>query len=87
MIEICHAIQDEFKQYLHRLLPKLLIVLRRENHIKSINEKSINERSIISALHALTTFGSNLQDFLFLVLPPIMELIQSPNMSLLIKIN
>ena len=33
MIEICHAIQDEFKQYLHRLLPKLLIVLRRENYL------------------------------------------------------
>lgn len=70
MIAVCKAIKDEFKQYLHKLLPKLLLVLRRDNG-------PINERSTVAALHALTVFGNNVQDFLFLVLPPIMELIQA----------
>eukprot|EP01084_Bolivina_argentea_P025382 47174_1 len=78
LIEICRAIQDEFKQYLHKLLPKLLMILTRynrpNNHGHSHNShNNINERCTLSALNALTIFGTNLQDFLFLVLPPIME--------------
>ncbi len=50
-IEICNAIQDEFKQYLHLLLPKLLIIF------KNINN---NNNNMLPALNALTIFGNNL---------------------------
>lgn len=79
MIEICGAICDEFTQHLSSLLPKLLNVLH--------NDISSQRKSSIAVLQALVIFGSHLQQFMFLVLPPIIALIENEDIPMSVRVQ
>lgn len=68
---IAEALGAEFKEYLPRLIPQILRVL---NHDTS--KERLNTIRLLSALHK---FGNNLEDYMHLILPPIVRLIDAPD--------
>jgi FKBP12-rapamycin complex-associated protein len=64
--KIAIALRDEFKIYLPDLLPQLLRVLS--------SDRTEHRRPTVKVLHALETFGSNLDDYLHLVIPAVVRL-------------
>eukprot|EP01083_Nonionella_stella_P022317 61746_1 len=64
--QISIALKDEFKVYIPGLIPQLLDVLH--------NNRTAGRESALNVLHTLETFGSNLDDHLFLVIPPLTKL-------------
>ncbi|KAH1016334.1 serine/threonine-protein kinase Tor isoform X2 [Dendroctonus ponderosae] len=66
---IAEALGAEFKIYLPRLIPQILRVL---NH-----DTSIDKQHTINLLNALHRFGNILDDYMHLILPPIVRLIDA----------
>ena len=63
--EISLALKDEFKVYLSELMPHFLAILH--------TDRTDGRRPTLKVLHALETFGLNLDDYLYLVIPPLMR--------------
>lgn len=68
---IAVALGAEFKVYLPKLMPQILRVL---NH-----DTSKDRRVTKDLLEALRKFGNNLDDYMHLILPPIVKLFDDPN--------
>ena len=66
--KIAIALGCEFKVYLFQLMPQILRVLSHDN--------SKNRTVTIKLLNALRKFGDNLEDFLHLIIPPIVKLFE-----------
>lgn len=66
---IATALGAEFKVYLPKLMPQILRVL---NH-----DTSKDRTGTLKLLEALKTFGNNLDDYMHLILPPIVKLFDS----------
>jgi len=62
--DICNGITEEFKVFLPSLIPRMLKALRQDSPDR-----------ISKVLHALETFGANLDDYLHLVIPSIVSLL------------
>ncbi|XP_004346781.2 TOR pathway phosphatidylinositol 3-kinase TorA [Capsaspora owczarzaki ATCC 30864] len=62
------ALGGEFKAFLPELIPHILRVFMRDD---------AEYRSTLKVLHALEVFGSNLDDYLHLVIPPVVTLFES----------
>lgn len=62
---IAVALGAEFKVYLPRLIPQILRVL---NH-----DTSKDKRHTMALLEAMHKFGNNLEDYMHLILPPIVK--------------
>eukprot|EP01117_Protostelium_nocturnum_P014316 TRINITY_DN5444_c0_g1_i3.p1 TRINITY_DN5444_c0_g1~~TRINITY_DN5444_c0_g1_i3.p1 ORF type:complete len:2209 (+),score=787.54 TRINITY_DN5444_c0_g1_i3:161-6787(+) len=58
--EISGALNDEFKLHIPNLLPQILSVLHNEHE---------NHEAVSRALHALVSFGNNLEEYVHLVIP------------------
>lgn len=68
---IAVALGSEFKIYLPRLIPNILRVL---------NYDASKDRNVtIRLLEALKKFGNNLDDYMHLILPPIVKLFEAPD--------
>ncbi|KAJ8979409.1 hypothetical protein NQ317_015841 [Molorchus minor] len=68
---IAVALGAEFKVYLPRLIPQILRVL---NH-----DTSKDRQHTIKLLEAMHKFGNNLEDYIHLILPPIVKLFDAPD--------
>eukprot|EP01117_Protostelium_nocturnum_P012841 TRINITY_DN4758_c0_g1_i1.p1 TRINITY_DN4758_c0_g1~~TRINITY_DN4758_c0_g1_i1.p1 ORF type:complete len:2361 (-),score=843.62 TRINITY_DN4758_c0_g1_i1:69-7151(-) len=69
--DICTELNDEFRVFLPSLIPKVLKVLQSDNSSKKILTRKV--------LHALETFGVTLEDYLHLVIPAIVTLLDAEN--------
>eukprot|EP01080_Neovahlkampfia_damariscottae_P002252 gene2252-2426_t len=70
--EICRALNEEFKKYLSDVIPQILAVLTK-NTIES--EPNISKK----VLESLIIFGRHLEDYLYLVIPSIIRVIETTN--------
>ena len=68
---IAEALETEFKIYLPNLLPHILMILETDTGEK--------RQVSLKVLHALTAFGSNIQEYLHLVVPAIVKIIEQPD--------
>ncbi|KAJ8946331.1 hypothetical protein NQ318_004221 [Aromia moschata] len=68
---IAIALGAEFKVYLPRLIPQILRVL---NH-----DTSKDKQHTLKLLEAMHKFGNNLEDYIHLILPPIVKLFDAPD--------
>lgn len=68
------ALGAEFKVYLPQLMPQILRVL---NQDPTKHESNVT----IKLLLALRKFGNNLDDYMHLILPPIVKLFESPDVA------
>lgn len=68
---IAVALGAEFKVYLPKLMPQILRVL---NH-----DTSKDRRVTKDLLEALRKFGNNLDDYMHLIIPPVVKLFDDPN--------
>lgn len=73
MEKIAIALGCEFKIYLSQLMPQMLRVLT--------HDLSKDRIITIKLLQALQRFGNNLDEYLHLILPPIVKLFDSPDVS------
>lgn len=64
--EISVALGDEFRPHITELLPLLLQILH--------NDNDPNRDPTVKVLHAFSVFGTNLDDFLHLVIPNVIKL-------------
>ena len=71
------ALGDEFKVYLTDLIPLLLNVLH--------TDKEEKRGRTLKVLRALQSFGSNLEDHLFLVIPPLMKLCEQQELNVRVR--
>lgn len=62
---IAVALGAEFKVYLPRLMPQILKVL---NH-----DTSKDKQNTVKLLGAMHKFGNNLEDYMHLIIPPIVK--------------
>jgi FKBP12-rapamycin complex-associated protein len=67
--EISLAINDEFKAYLPTLIPLMLRELASDRSARRINAQKV--------IKSLETFGTNLDDYLHLVVPAIVTLVEA----------
>eukprot|EP00002_Diphylleia_rotans_P004010 TRINITY_DN1288_c0_g1_i6.p1 TRINITY_DN1288_c0_g1~~TRINITY_DN1288_c0_g1_i6.p1 ORF type:complete len:2340 (-),score=509.17 TRINITY_DN1288_c0_g1_i6:204-7223(-) len=76
--ELSIALADEFKIYLSDLIPMMLnaLVLDRQDR-----------RTTQKVLHAFEVFGTNLDDYLHLVLPALVRLLEQTDLPIAIRIN
>lgn len=65
---IASALQDEFKLYLADLIPQMLNVLR--------TERGSVRRNTVVVLHTLVVLGKLLEDYLYLIVPALVRLIE-----------
>ncbi|OLL26279.1 Phosphatidylinositol 3-kinase tor2 [Neolecta irregularis DAH-3] len=65
---IARALEGEFKIYLPKLLPNLLAVFD--------NDPSPGRLATQKTLHALITFGSNIEEYMHLVLPAVVKMFE-----------
>ncbi|ETO28610.1 phosphatidylinositol kinase Tor2 [Reticulomyxa filosa] len=79
LTQINFALGDELKVYLTDLIPLLLHVLH--------SDKSAERTSSLHVLQALETFGSSLEDLLYLVIPPLMKIIEHTELNVSIRIR
>ncbi|KAL9903155.1 serine/threonine-protein kinase Tor [Glossina fuscipes fuscipes] len=68
--QIAVALGGEFRNYLAQLIPQILRVLQHD----SSKDRNVTKR----LLQAIEKFGNNLDDYLHLVVPPIVRLYDSP---------
>lgn len=68
--QIAIALGGEFRNYLSQLIPQILRVLQHDTS----KDRNVTKR----LLTALQKFGNNLDDYLHLVVPPIVKLFDSP---------
>ncbi|KAL7753608.1 phosphatidylinositol kinase- protein kinase tor1 [Sorochytrium milnesiophthora] len=71
------ALDSEFKAYLPTLLPFLLQIVEHD-----VSEK---RRATSRVLDALNVFGAGLEEYLHLVVPCIMRLVEGPSLSLTLR--
>eukprot|EP00004_Rigifila_ramosa_P027283 TRINITY_DN882_c0_g1_i1.p1 TRINITY_DN882_c0_g1~~TRINITY_DN882_c0_g1_i1.p1 ORF type:complete len:2377 (-),score=590.06 TRINITY_DN882_c0_g1_i1:39-6899(-) len=77
--EISSALNDEFKVYLPDLIPSMLGVLH--------TDKSERRNPTQKVLHALETFGTNLDDYLHLVIPAVVKLFEQVDAPVTVRLN
>ncbi|KAI1309348.1 Serine/threonine-protein kinase mTOR [Halotydeus destructor] len=75
--EIVIALGGEFKVYVPRLIPHILHVF---NH-----DESSRRQTTLKMLQALQHFGTNLDDYLHMILPPIIKLFDSTDIPLQLR--
>ncbi|OXA52223.1 Serine/threonine-protein kinase mTOR [Folsomia candida] len=75
--QIAIALGSEFKVYLAKLIPLMLKVL-----VYDISKDRVVTANL---LNALQKFGTNLDEFLHLLLPPIVKLLDNPEVPLSVK--
>lgn len=74
---IAVALGAEFKVYLPRLIPQILRVL---NH-----DTSKDKQCTLKLLEAMHKFGNNLEDYMHLIIPPIVRLFDAPDCPLSVQ--
>ncbi|RKP27125.1 armadillo-type protein [Syncephalis pseudoplumigaleata] len=74
---IAKELDNEFKVYLPHLLPHMLQILESD-----VGEKRVSTHKV---LHALTVFGSSLQDYMHLVVPSIVRVAERHEASLPVR--
>ncbi|XP_069466036.1 serine/threonine-protein kinase mTOR isoform X2 [Ambystoma mexicanum] len=75
--QIVLALGGEFKLYLPQLVPHMLRVF--------MNDNSSGRIVTIKLLNAIQLFGANLDDYLHLLLPPIVKLFDAPDAPILAR--
>lgn len=75
--QIVTALGTEFKIYLPQIIPQILKVF--------MQDSSDNRAVTGKLLNALQLFGANLDDYLHLLLPPVVKLFDSPDVPLSVK--
>ncbi|PWN23279.1 putative TOR1-1-phosphatidylinositol 3-kinase [Microstroma glucosiphilum] len=76
---VAKALEGEFKSYLPILLPNMLQTFQGE-----LNQKR-QQPTLMRILHAFTVFGSSIEEYLHLILPPVVELFERPDASLQLR--
>ena len=76
--QIVVALGSEFRVYVNYLIPHILRVFAHDN--------SLRKQVTIKMLGALQNFGVNLDDYLHLVLPPIIKLFDSTDQPMNVRI-
>ncbi|EGC32838.1 protein kinase, atypical group [Dictyostelium purpureum] len=76
--EISSALNDEFKVYLPNLIPQMLNVLHTDRNNK--------RPATIKVLKALEVFGTNLDDYLHLVIPAVVKLFEQVDVTSQVRI-
>eukprot|EP01132_Coremiostelium_polycephalum_P002833 gene2833-3519_t len=76
--EISNALGDEFKVYLPNLIPQMLNVLH--------TDRSQKRQPTTKVLRALEVFGTNLDDYLHLVIPAVVKLFEQVDATLQVRI-
>lgn len=71
---IAQALDGEFKAYIPRLLPLLIGVIQ--------NDNSLSRDSSIKVLHSFIIFGSNIEEYVHLIIPSIVNLFEHPHLKL-----
>lgn len=79
--EICNALGDEFRPYVPSLLPQLLNVLHNDNDVPY----DYRAANISKILRALSVFGTNLDDYLHLIIPAVVKLCEQNDLKLRIQ--
>jgi FKBP12-rapamycin complex-associated protein len=74
---IALALDSEFKVYLPMLLPQMLQIFE--------SDSSDKKQPTQKVLHALTIFGSNLEEYLHLVIPVIVKLYEKTDVSVSLR--
>ncbi|XP_040292611.1 serine/threonine-protein kinase mTOR-like [Bufo bufo] len=69
--QIVVALEGDFKLYLPSLIPHMLRVFK--------HDRSAGRSVTIKLLNAIQIFGANLEDYLLLLLPPIVKLFDAPD--------
>ncbi|PWN54196.1 putative TOR1-1-phosphatidylinositol 3-kinase [Violaceomyces palustris] len=75
---VAKALEGEFKAYLPILLPNMLQTLEGE-----ITNK--RQPTLLRILHAFYVFGSNIEEYMHLVLPVIVKMFERPDASLTLR--
>ncbi|XP_048736860.2 serine/threonine-protein kinase mTOR-like [Ostrea edulis] len=75
--QIVTALGTEFRIYLPQIIPQILKVF--------MQDSSENRAVTGKLLNALQLFGANLDDYLHLLLPPVVKLFDSPDVPLSVK--
>ncbi|GAM22047.1 hypothetical protein SAMD00019534_052220 [Acytostelium subglobosum LB1] len=76
--EISSALNDEFKVYLPNLIPQMLNVLH--------TDRSPKRQPTSKVLKALEVFGTNLDDYLHLVIPAVVKLFEQVDVTTQVRI-
>ncbi|EFA77745.1 protein kinase [Heterostelium album PN500] len=76
--EISSALNDEFKVYLPNLIPQMLNVLHTDRTLKRLPTSKV--------LKALEVFGTNLDDYLHLVIPAVVKLFEQVDVTPQVRI-
>eukprot|EP01133_Synstelium_polycarpum_P000171 gene171-204_t len=76
--EISSALNDEFKVYLPNLIPQMLNVLH--------TDRSLKRQPTSKVLKALEVFGTNLDDYLHLVIPAVVKLFEQVDVTTQVRI-
>lgn len=74
---IALALENDFKIYLPRLLSHILLLLESDTDPK--------RQLSLKVLHALTVFGSNLEEYLHLVIPALVKEFEKPDVPLNVR--
>jgi FKBP12-rapamycin complex-associated protein len=77
--ELAVALGGEFKIYLPQIIPQILKVCMQDN--------SPHRVVTLRLLNALQTFGSNLDGYLHLIVPPVVKLFESSDVPMNVRIN
>jgi FKBP12-rapamycin complex-associated protein len=75
--EICLALNDEFKKHLPDFIPQMLNVLH--------TDRTPRRQPSSKILHALEVFGTNLDDYLHLVVPAVVKLFEQVDAPLPVR--
>ncbi|KYQ91695.1 protein kinase [Tieghemostelium lacteum] len=76
--EISSALNDEFKVYLPNLIPQMLNVLHAD--------RSLKRQPTSKVLKALEVFGTNLDDYLHLVIPAVVKLFEQVDVTTQVRV-
>ncbi|CAO3668466.1 unnamed protein product [Umbelopsis vinacea] len=74
---IATALDGEFKVYLPRLLPHMLLIFD--------NDTSERRQATLKVLHAFITFGPNIEEYLHLVIPAVVRFFEKPDAPALLR--
>jgi len=77
--ELATALNDDFKPLLLELLSQMLSLLH--------TDRSERRQSTLKVLHALEVFGRSLDDYVHLVVPPLVRLFDSPDSGAMIPVR
>ncbi|CAO1620752.1 unnamed protein product [Jaminaea pallidilutea] len=76
---VAKALEGEFKSYLPILLPNMLQTF----HHNELGQKQ--QPTLMRVLHAFCVFGSSIEEYLHLILPPVVELFERPDASITLR--